>query len=208
MSEATPQVEVVVNFRRQVQPQQYETAAAEVTLKQMFPGTMSPEEIQMCSAGLFQLAKQQVFDELGLSFEQNAEGLIMETFPGSKVVGSKKLAAVRNDEPPVESYDDESEPEPARPIRPARSSNRPAARKPAPARQAKPAAKQPTDEDGYWEDVENHPGDWFDNRETKTNPKAPDFRHKRWKENGYNVGLWLNRMPDWVQLPAEEDFAS
>lgn len=217
MSEATPVVEVVVNFRRQIQPQQYETAAAEVTLKQSFPGTMSPEEIQLCAQGLFQLAKQQTFDELGLQYEQNAEGLIMEAFPDSKIVSSKKLAAVRQAEPaPDGPYDEEEafpDPEPVQ--RPQANRSRPVAAQSKPAPRAARAASgrgrpapQPVDADGYWEDVEKNPGDWFDNRETKTNPKAPDFRHKTWKENGYNVGLWISSMPEWVELPDPDMFAS
>lgn len=40
-----------------------------------------------------------------------------------------------------------------------------------------------------WRDcVLDNPNDWFDNRSSKTNPKAPDFKHK-----SAGVALWLNR---------------
>eukprot|EP00930_Biecheleria_cincta_P047026 TRINITY_DN3252_c0_g1_i3.p1 TRINITY_DN3252_c0_g1~~TRINITY_DN3252_c0_g1_i3.p1 ORF type:complete len:287 (-),score=48.44 TRINITY_DN3252_c0_g1_i3:115-975(-) len=42
-----------------------------------------------------------------------------------------------------------------------------------------------------WEDVISNPHDWWDNRETKNNPRAPDFKKK-----DKDVALWLNTCPD------------
>jgi len=41
---------------------------------------------------------------------------------------------------------------------------------------------------------------WWDNREGKRNPKAPDFKHK---DDGR--ALWLNSAPDWVRQKLEEE---
>ena len=32
--------------------------------------------------------------------------------------------------------------------------------------------------EAHWRDLIEHPGDWWDNRLSKQNPRAPDFRHK------------------------------
>ncbi|KAL3628546.1 hypothetical protein CASFOL_027592 [Castilleja foliolosa] len=44
-----------------------------------------------------------------------------------------------------------------------------------------------------WKNLVENPGNWFDNRMNKKNPKAPDFKHKE-----SNDALWLNRCPDWA----------
>lgn len=231
--ESIPVIEVTTHFKRQIQPAQYETASAEVTIAARYPGTMSPEEIATVAAGNFQLAKVQVYEELGLNYKQDeTTNIIMEVFPDSKVVGHlpRKLAAaqperaimkpeyeeVYGDEPDPPPYDGpdyvEEESKLGRPVRPQRPSqlsrsqrpaNRPAGRQRAP--QTESANGMTTDD--FWEDLEKHPDRWFDNRDSKTNPKAPDFRSKRYKnDQGYNQGLWLVNMPDWVQLPDAEDF--
>lgn len=48
------------------------------------------------------------------------------------------------------------------------------------------------DEDS-WKDLVESPLKWWDNRTSKRNPKAPDFRHK---ETG--KGLWVSSSPDWA----------
>ena len=56
-------------------------------------------------------------------------------------------------------------------------------------------------EEQLWIEYFNDPSQWFDNRVDKKNPKGPDFRHKSRKDpqSGYNVGLWMNRAPDWAK---------
>ncbi|KAL6521026.1 hypothetical protein OROGR_017595 [Orobanche gracilis] len=44
-----------------------------------------------------------------------------------------------------------------------------------------------------WKDLVENPDSWWDNRTKKTNPKAPDFKHKKTGEP-----LWLGRSPGWV----------
>jgi hypothetical protein len=39
-----------------------------------------------------------------------------------------------------------------------------------------------------------HPDEFFDNRETKRNPKGPDVKHKKWNKNGG----WDNDLVAWI----------
>lgn len=57
--------------------------------------------------------------------------------------------------------------------------------RPAPAARPKPAGR-----DSLWESLLSDPGQFYDNRLTKMNPKAPDFKHKSSGE-----ALWLNSAP-------------
>lgn len=52
--------------------------------------------------------------------------------------------------------------------------------------------------DALWQELVQHPENFYDNRHDKRNPKAPDFKHKTKKEGQYNVGLWLRDKPAWV----------
>lgn len=48
-------------------------------------------------------------------------------------------------------------------------------------------------EDDPWENLVKNPNEWWDNRSTKVNKNAPDFKHK---DTG--VGLWVNSSPAWA----------
>lgn len=53
-----------------------------------------------------------------------------------------------------------------------------------------------------WDDLLANPGAYWDNRLTKKNPKAPDFKHK-----ASGAALWLNSAPGYAQERlAELDF--
>jgi hypothetical protein len=68
----------------------------------------------------------------------------------------------------------------------------------------KPAARkaQADDKEAMWAELHNeyqssgtstgNTKSYWDNREGKRNPKAPDFKHKQTGE-----GLWLNQAPEW-----------
>ena len=47
----------------------------------------------------------------------------------------------------------------------------------------------------YWRHLVSYPDDWWDNRVTRKNPKALDFKHK-----GTHKALWLNnwQTPKWA----------
>ncbi|CAA0836475.1 Protein OSB2- chloroplastic [Striga hermonthica] len=47
--------------------------------------------------------------------------------------------------------------------------------------------------DDSWKELVENLDDWWDNRATKRNPKAPDFRHKVTSK-----GMWLSESPSWV----------
>lgn len=55
-----------------------------------------------------------------------------------------------------------------------------------------------------WDDLRDNPQNWYDNRDTKTNPKAPDFKHIETK-----AALWVDSRttPEWVEtLPPNLNF--
>lgn len=51
------------------------------------------------------------------------------------------------------------------------------------------------DRDALWEEFRASPNSFWDNREKKFNPKAPDFKHKQSGE-----GLWVSSSPAWFNL--------
>lgn len=59
------------------------------------------------------------------------------------------------------------------------------------ASKAKAAPAGDVDKDAAWQDTIDNPSNWFNNIETKTNPKGPDFKGKN---NGpfADVALWLS----------------
>lgn len=59
-----------------------------------------------------------------------------------------------------------------------------------------PTAKRVSaDVEALWADWESDPTQWWDNREDKRNPRAPDFKHKK-----TGAGLWLNTKPAHVDV--------
>jgi len=192
-------------FRRVMSLEAYNTQEAEVMVEQAFPtGDMSPEDIQAHVAGMFMYAKASVYDQLGLGYEQDdATGIIMEKFKGTKVVSAppaqnaqpaaraaapKALRPVPNEpEPSDEEYDDQADAMAAE--------EAPAPRKTFQRTANRSSAKASGGVD-YWDHLMNNPDRWFDNRLSKKNPKAPDFRSKDYKEGNFAVGLWLNQAPD------------
>lgn len=187
----------------------YEMATSEVTISETFDGTIDPDEISMQVASQHLIAKAQVFQELGLDFEQDEAGRLVELFPGTEVVESKsaakaKPAARRLRAAPEPEPEDEPEDEPA----PRRTAPR-APRAAAPARPAaRRAAPKPKGDDddpyGDWQDLTDDPDSW-DYFAEKNTPKAPDFRHKTRKQanSNYRVSLWLDNAPSWFENPFE-----
>jgi hypothetical protein len=68
----------------------------------------------------------------------------------------------------------------------------PAAPAPKPARAT--AAPSGGDKEALWRELDENPSKFFDNRQGKTNPKAPDFKRK-----GTGEPLWLNNAPAWMK---------
>lgn len=50
-----------------------------------------------------------------------------------------------------------------------------------------------------WNSVRSNPGLWWDNRENKRNPKAPDYKLKDVTQG--NIALWLSSRdtPEWAK---------
>jgi hypothetical protein len=195
-----------INFGRTYQPDpnRFGSISASVNLTMEYPGDSAPDEIEGQAASLFFEAKRQVFEQLGLSYGDNGEGILMETFEDAKVVEKKAapkpatkskstLKPVEPDEDEDEDDDDEDE-APAKPVR-------------------KAAPKRAEDDelttDELWEHLAENPELWIDQRKTKTG-KQPDFVSTTIKQASnpkYFVGLWAERMPDDLDLPRASAFA-
>ena len=50
-------------------------------------------------------------------------------------------------------------------------------------------------DDNKWQQYFENPGNYFDNRFDKRNPRSPDFKHK----GAGGEGLWLDGAPEWVK---------
>ena len=52
-----------------------------------------------------------------------------------------------------------------------------------------------------WEHLLHHPKDWWDNRSSRSNPKALDFKHKRTRR-----ALWIDnrQTPEWERARFED----
>jgi hypothetical protein len=203
-----PTITIQSTFTRSHQLASYEQATASVTITEVFDGTVSPEDVATQASNQFLTIKSQVFNELGLPFEQDEEsGLIIELFPGAEVVESKPAAKPTARKVPGRRLapvpDDEPE-EDDKPRRAAPRAPRAAAPKPAASRNRKAAAD---DEDPYgdWADLAENPDDWeyFPDKESK---RSPDFRHKTRAQQGnprFKVSLWLDNAPSWFENPFE-----
>lgn len=60
--------------------------------------------------------------------------------------------------------------------------------------EAEPERREPSD---LWEELRAKPEKFWDNREGKRNPRAPDYKHK---DTG--AALWLNsrERPSWISI--------
>lgn len=190
---------VRVNYRRQTQPKQYETAAFEMTVEETFPASLSPLEIESVGKQLAQVVKVGVYRELNLPFEQDEDTkVIMEVFPGSEVVAETRKAAPAPPSAPTGARRNG----PGRSVPSGRSG--PAQRPTAPPSGPEPAYE--IDTNAAWEDLAANPSDWYYYApEDKKNPKGPDFRNKsgRFKsqDGRFLMGLWLNTKPEDLVLP-------
>lgn len=183
---------------------EFGSITASFELLEVYPGEMSPEEIQQVAELQFQLLKSETLKQLGLPFTQDeATGMIMETFPGSTVVSSGQPATAA--EPPREA---------------AQARQAPARSNPAPRRQQANTGQrgrsggnpQP---DVMWQELMDYPGDWYWNAE-KSNPQQPDFYStKYFSAEGWPVGLWMESRfpgascpdPEYVNSIEESAFA-
>ena len=176
---------------------QYQTAEASCFVEQAFSVDLTPSDIQAAGRDLFRFCKDQVFTELGIDMRQDEDtGVIFEVFgPGVAHAAPQALEA---------SSEPVSPASPPKRSAPPRKASTPKAR-------ATPARKEEkTDlaEADLWDELISNPELWEDLRETKRNPKGPDFRSTvhmqtfNGRESG--IGLWLHR-PDGSLNPIIED---
>lgn len=179
---------VNIEFRRTVKVRDYESATAAVTITTVLDnlnGDRAANGDKILAAvrdGFFQ-AKAAVFDELGIQFDVSDSGVVMEAVRGTFGQVTEVHAT------------------PAAPAAPAAALAPPPAMTAAPA--AAPAAatadEPPYDAgtqdreqkaaNGRWAKnrLQSHPDEFWDNRNDKRNPKAPDFKHKN-----TGIGVWLS----------------
>lgn len=180
MAPETPTItpQGTVSFSRKVAVRQYESAEASIYIQFDIPteGTADEQRSQLVSnakAAMF-AAKALVLEELGLEFTVSDAGVIHEVlqknFGKVTEVSSPPAqiapAQVAVNETPVTADEVGANP----PFAPdTQDKNERAQNK------AWALAR-----------IASHPDDWWDNRTSKRNPKAPDWKHK---QNG--MGVWL-----------------
>lgn len=69
---------ITVTFNRQIQPRQYETASAGITITREFDDTLDGEAIDVEAKALYIEAKNAVFTQLGIDSEAGEDGTIRE----------------------------------------------------------------------------------------------------------------------------------
>jgi hypothetical protein len=182
MTTETPNInpQGTVSFSRKVSVRQYESAEASIFVQFDIPTDGTPDEqrtqlIANARAAFF-AAKALVFEELGLEFSVSDSGVIHEVV--QKNFG--RVTEVVNEPNPFPSAPQQvaitESPAPAGEV----GANPPYA--------ADTQDKQERIENKKWAvaRIATNPDEWWDNRNSKRNPKAPDYKHK---QNG--MGVWL-----------------
>lgn len=178
---------ITVSFERSVKIRDFESAKASIYVEvPTRPGdTWLAEEGQRSELDAAILdamfhAKVQVFEALGLGFDVTPDGRAIELL-------EDRLGAVE--------------------ITRAQETAAVAAAS-SPTTSAKTAGTVPTDKEALWAELCERPDRWFDNREGKKNPNAPDFKRAG---HGDQPGLWLsfrgtNNVPDGLTIPPASAF--
>lgn len=169
-----------ISFRRTIQVRPYETAEASIWISFDLPRdeNMSDEEylsnLTAQSRGAYFAAKALVFEELGLEFSVDDNGVIREAI-------QRNLGNVTE----VRATDAAPAPAVAAPA-PAAGGAEVAAMPPYSADTADKGEKAANKQWALARWASN-PSDFWDNRATKRNPKGPDLKHK---ETG--LAVWLS----------------
>lgn len=205
-------VEITSTFSRSISDNDrgaFGSVTASLTVKEMFPGEMSAQDIANIAEGHYIITKEKVLSQLQLPFEQDqTTGMILEAFPGARTVSSTPVAPPGP--PPTE---------PARPPQGRFGTSRTA--------QSQQASSGARSAPGGWEpapsqaelkrELLDYPHLWYpDPQKTKTDTK-PDFISCHYtNKSGYPAGIWIegSRGPnftddelDTLNTIAPEDFA-
>lgn len=145
-------------FGRKVNLGNYESTEGSIFIQRDVPVGADGEVIIQAAREAFTLAKTLVLDELGIDYTLDEEtGVIVELKPASPKEAAKKLEDAFGAVPDnVTSINDAPSAQPAA-----------------------PAAGEPPSQEWLVNDQMQNPQNWWDNREGKKNPKAPDFKHRK-----------------------------
>lgn len=163
---------VVIRFERTIRPADYESKKCGAEVSFEIPSDFPIDRLSELVENEYMMLSSAVYQQLGIEFTLDPDArVLIEAFPGSNVV--------------------QAAPAPARqaPVAPATAAS-PFAGAAAPVAD-RPFGGAPTQPG--WAELVADPSQWEDCRQTKTNPKAPDFKHLTAKNaKGYAVGLWIN----------------
>jgi len=167
-----------VTFSRKVSVRPYETADASIAVQFQIPtsGTADEQRTQLLgnARAAFFAAKAIVFEELGLEFSVEEGGVIREVL-------AKALGRV------TEVAANDSFPEFAPTLQIVPSVVASATMTAAPfAADTQDKAERTANKRWATARILSNPEEWWDNRDNKRNPKAPDYKHK---DTG--MGVWL-----------------
>ena len=164
---------MTVSYERKVNLGNYESASVFVSM-QVDAGDTKDETLQAIKDA-FLMVRGSAYEQLGIQFT------IDET-----LIAREKLERTFG---PVELVEGQE----------AKAYNKPAALTPP----SKPRSDTvaPKSKKALWQELSDNPSNWFDNRENKRNPKAPDFKRKNTGE-----GLWMtyngaSAVPDGITVP-------
>lgn len=173
-----PAITIRSRFRRVLQVAPYQTAEAEISVEETFPGELSPDQIVDVAQNQFAIAKAQVFAQLGLKADfDEATGMIMEAMPDTIAVTTPPTAV------PV-------------------AAATPPASTPGAAPTANPKEAYWQDLAGNpanWKDLRPAKASG------QLKPTSPDFKSttiKDPKNDRFYVGLWLTDCPEGLAIPA------
>lgn len=176
---------VTATFTRQIQPKQYETASAGLTMVKEFDGDLTATQVDLVAADMETLLKQQVFAQLGIKAEVNEEGILMEiarVFPGAKTSNG--------DAGPFGDDDDDEE------ERPRPRTNRGGGGRSGGRSSGGSGKISSKDAEKMWEDfMGDSKNDFYDNLDGE----YPNIKHKKSGQK-----LYLKYAPQWVKDELED----
>jgi hypothetical protein len=176
-----------VVFERTVRVREFESAKAGVFIQFELPdpaqanGSYGEQVLAKIGDAFFQ-AKTVVFDELGLDFNVDAGGVVREAAGGVvREAINATLGQVTEVQAPRQ--------QPKQITAPAPQPAPVAVDQSQPPYDPRTTDRQEKSANARWAKarLETHPDEFWDNRNDKRNPKAPDFKHK---DSG--IGVWLD----------------
>lgn len=174
---------VTVGFERSVRVREYENATASIYVQVptapgdfvAADGSVDKQAIIDAAKPVFFAAKSLIFEQLGLPSEVTPELVVQEIL-------ERALGAVEVTSRQGEAIAEATNLANASAIPPANKG---------------PAVNAPSNDAERWAELSVNPSKYFDNREDKRNPKAPDFKRK-----GTGEGLWLTNKTGASNVPA------